>query len=124
MVDTSTDDNRLRQRLQTALVAAMRVRDATAVAALRSALGAIANAEAVEGEAAAPIGESPIAHAVSGLGAGDVARRELSDADQIAVVRNEIAERETAALGYDRLGRSDEAERLRSEANFLREQLR
>jgi uncharacterized protein YqeY len=123
-VETSTSGGNVRQQLQDALVSAMRSHDGTAMAALRSALGAIANAEAVERGVDAPTGAGPIAHAVSGLGAGDVARRVLTELDVVAIVRSEVAEREAAALSYDRLGRTADADRLRSEANALRAQLK
>lgn len=99
----------------------MKSRDAVAVAALRSALAAIDNAEAVD-PAAAPdptSGEGPIAKSVAGLGAAEVPRRELSDSEEASIVAAEVVERRAAADEYDRLGRGDDAERLRSEADVL-----
>jgi uncharacterized protein len=66
----------IRIRMRRALTAAMKARDQRAVAALRSALAAIDNAEAVEaaGEGHPP-GEGRIAGAVLGVGAAEVARR-------------------------------------------------
>jgi hypothetical protein len=92
-----------------------------AVAALRSALAAIDNAEAVEG-APAPgpgAGDAPIAGAVVGLGAAEVERRGLTGAQMDAIVRAEVAEREAAARAYERAGRREHAERLRAEAGVL-----
>jgi uncharacterized protein YqeY len=124
-MDTPTVGARLRQALSEALKA----RDTIAVSALRSALGAIDNASAVPvtdgtGGADGPIGaartSSPhFAGAAAGLGAGETGRRALSEADARAIVRAEVAERETAAHEYERAGRVDRAGRLRREADVL-----
>ena len=111
----------LRARLRAALPAAMKARDAAAVAALRSALAAIDNAEAVAVEPAPPvsIGDGEIAMAAVGLGAGDVARRTLTSAQIAEIVRGEVAERRSAAGDFERSGRSDRARRLHAEADVL-----
>jgi uncharacterized protein len=111
----------VRERLRAALPAALKARDAVAVAALRSALAAIDNAEAVEGAPAPPpgAGSAPIAGAVVGLGAAEVERRRLTDAQMAAIVRAEVAEREAAARAYERADRHERAERLRAEAGVL-----
>ncbi len=92
---------------------AIKQRDRVAVAALRSALAAIENAEAVErGESVdrrLGIEQIPV-----GVGAAEVARRELTELDVLGIVRAEIADRESAALGYERAGRSG-----RRSASFL-----
>jgi len=108
-------------RLRLALAEALRARDTIAVSALRSALGAIGNAEAVEPGEAAPAGSGGphVAGAVSGLGAAEVARRSLSPAQIEGIVRAEAAEREDAARGYERAGQADRAARLRREAQLL-----
>jgi uncharacterized protein len=108
-------------RLRRALAEAIRARDTIAVSALRSALGAIGNAEAVESGTAAPAGSaSPnIAGAVSGLGAAEVPRRSLSSAQIEQIVRVEATEREEAARDYVRAGQADRADRLRREAQLL-----
>jgi uncharacterized protein YqeY len=54
-----------------------------------------------------------------GVGAADVARRELSLQDLVHVVRAEIAERTEAAAEYERLGRLEQASRLKAEAAVL-----
>ncbi|HZT64706.1 MAG TPA: hypothetical protein VFA11_02850 [Acidimicrobiales bacterium] len=115
----------LRTRLRAALSAAMRARDATSVAALRSSLGAIDNAEAVESGSASLSGRPAgvIAGAVSGLGAGEVERRQLTEAEMEAVVGREVAERLEAAAEYEGLGQPEAAARLRAEAEVLRAQL-
>jgi uncharacterized protein len=112
----------LRVRLRQALTTAMRARDAVAVSALRSTLGAIDNAEAVDANDVVPIPRSPggvIAGAVPGLGAGEVTRRQLSEDGIAGIVRAEVADREWAAADYERAGRGDRADRLRAEAAVL-----
>jgi uncharacterized protein YqeY len=111
----------IRARLRRALAEALRARDTIAVSALRSALGAIGNAEAVEPGAVAPAGSAGphVAGAVSGLGAAEVPRRSLSPAQIERIVRAEAAEREDAARGYEQAGQADRAGRLRREARLL-----
>ncbi len=91
------------------------------MAALRSALAAISNAEAVPQAAAGPAeASSPhVAGAGAGLGAGEAARRGLSPADVDDIVRAEVDERERAALGYAAAGHTERAGRLRREAEVL-----
>jgi len=109
----------MRARLQEGLTAAMKARDRIAVGALRSVLSALANAEAVNVEHAPTSTGGAIAGAISGVGAAEAPRRELSDEAVAAVVAAEIAERGAAADEYDRLGQVDEAGRLRAEAEVL-----
>ena len=102
---------------------AVRQRDEISTAALRSALAAIANAEAVvaaDGPRALP---GPIAKSVPGLGAADAPRRELSEADIAAVIRREVSDREAAAHTYEAVGRPDAASRLHMEVAVLRSYL-
>jgi uncharacterized protein len=108
-------------RLRLALRAALAARDMIAVPALRSALAAIGNAEAVDpGPAAAVTADNPyVAGAVAGAGAGEARRRSLSAAEIDRILRAEISEREAAAREYEHLGRADQAGRLRSEARVL-----
>jgi uncharacterized protein YqeY len=140
----TTDD--VRTRMRRGLARAMKARDHQAVSALRSALAAIDNAEAVHvppagaepagaepGEAGVAVvgggdvapapwageGRAPIAGAVVGLGAAEVARRSLSPQEMAAIVREEVVGRETAARDYERAGRFDHAERLRAQAELL-----
>lgn len=111
----------MRSELRRDLAAAIRTRDAVAVAALRTALAAIENAEAVrpdDAELAAP-GPSPVAGSVLGLGAGEAPRRELTAAEVVRIVRAEVAERVAAAGEYERCGHSARADRLRAEAAVL-----
>jgi uncharacterized protein len=117
----------LRQRLRAALPEAMKARDAVAVAALRSALATIDNAEAVDpapapSGAAATLpgaGSTDVAGAVVGVGAAEVERRSLSDAQVEELVRAELADRQAAARQYEQAGHRQRAERLRGEAGVL-----
>jgi uncharacterized protein len=102
-----------------------------AAAAIRSALAAIGNAEAVplrstprpapatDGSRRPPIGSGHIADAAVGLGATEAARRQLTEADIAEIVLAEITDRRSAADQYDRLDRTERAERLRREAAIL-----
>jgi uncharacterized protein len=110
----------LPDRLQVALKAALKERDAAAVSALRSALAAIGNAEALP----APPAESGragqyVAGSVAGLGAAEASRRHLTEAEIAAIVRTEIADRHAAAAGYEQAGHADRVDRLRREADAL-----
>lgn len=112
----------LRQRLRDALSGAIKSRDKVAVAALRSTLAAIDNAEAVH--IPQPAGEQlAIEQLRIGVGSAEVARRELTEAQIEGIVRGELAEREAAARDYQRVGRIEHAERLRGEIRVLAEQL-
>jgi uncharacterized protein len=143
MIPPGHDD--LRDRLRRALPPAMKARDRPAVTALRSALAAIDNAGAVDPTPTPPADQAPadqappdqglpdrglpdrpqasaqltFAGTVAGVGATEVERRSLSQAQMEAIVRAEIADRETAATGYERAGQPDRAERLRAEAEVL-----
>jgi uncharacterized protein YqeY len=113
----------------------MKARDTAAVGALRSALAAIDNAEAVEARPLPPTatglpdvvesvpGHPGVAGSVAGLGAAEVRRRSLTEAEMGEIVRAEVADRESAALDYERAGRHDRAERLRHEVAVLRSHL-
>ncbi len=118
---SSPEVDPVRERLGTALRLAMRGRDRVAVSALRSAIAAIGNAEAVPVEDAP--GAGAIETALTGVGAADAPRRVLSEADVIAIVREEISERDEAAAELDGLGREDASEPLRAGADLLREVL-
>jgi uncharacterized protein len=60
-----------------------------------------------------------LAGTVAGVGATEVERRRLSQAQMEEIVRVEIADRATAAAGYERAGQLERAERLRTEAKVL-----
>jgi uncharacterized protein YqeY len=108
----------LRQRLRAALPAALKARDRVAMAALRSTLAAIDNAEAVDRPDAADRGLA-IERSPVGVGAAEVERRALTVAQVEDIVRTEVAEREAAARDYERAGRLDRARQLRDEAGVL-----
>lgn len=110
----------IQERLRSALPSAIKSRDTVAVAALRSALAAIENAEAVDSSQTPPPVEHPdIAGGVSGLGAGEVSRRQLSAMQMEQIVRGEVAERQAAERDYRQAGHRQHAERLRGEAEVL-----
>jgi uncharacterized protein YqeY len=60
-----------------------------------------------------------IATAVVGLGAAEVARRELTDAQIRELMRDEIDERLTAATDFTAGGHTERAATLRAEATVL-----
>jgi uncharacterized protein len=99
-------DGTVQQRLRLALREALRARDMTAASALRSALAAIGNAQAVPpGPAPAPGTGSPhVAGGAAGVGAAEAERRSLSDGEAEDIVRTEITERQAAARDYERAG--------------------
>lgn len=111
-----TSTGSVRTASRAALTTAMKQRDREAVSVYRTALAAIANAEAV-----VPTGEVPAAGAIEaaavGAGAADVARRELTDEQVVATVRAEAEERRAAAAlpGLDPVA----ADRLLHEATLL-----
>jgi len=138
----------VRSRLQDALRAAMKERDAAAMSALRSALAAIDNAAAVPasrqgpgaplseaalseaGPSAAPLSEAapsenvPIAGGVAGLGGAEVARRAVTEKEAAAIAAAEAADRRAAARDYRAAGRADRADRLLSEAGAIESALK
>ena len=127
---TRPGDDDLRERLRRALPAAMKAKDRPALAALRSALAAIDNAEAVDAEpdgweiadagpAAVDAAYPGLAGTVAGVGATEVERRSLSAAQMEDIVRAEIEDREIAAAALERAGQREQAERLRAEVRVL-----
>jgi len=115
-------DSAIRKRLEGVLRETLRARDTVAVSALRSALAALDNAQAVPAAPAPVAGASSphFAGAAAGLGAGEAERRRLSEAQARDIVRAEVAERQAAAREYERRGHADQAGRLRREAAVLR----
>ena len=96
----------------------MRARDKAAVAALRGALAALDNAEAVPLDEAAA-GASAVEDSPVGAGATEVVRRELSERDVVGILRGEVAERLEAAEQLTSPVHGERAARLRSEAAAL-----
>jgi hypothetical protein len=105
----------------------MKERDTVAASGLRSALAAIANAEAVSlpaastGQPARPAAQSSphFAGAVAGLGAAEVSRREVTEDEATAIAAAEAADRRAAARDYQAGGNADRAGRLRREAQAI-----
>ena len=97
----------------------MKDRQTSEMSALRSALAAIANAEAVPVVHAGDHGQ-PIAGALAGLGAGEADRRLLGEQDVVDIVLDEITERLATAHLYDELGVATSASDLRLQAQVLR----
>jgi uncharacterized protein YqeY len=108
----------LRERLRAGLTEAIRGRDRATAGVLRVALGTLENAEAVPRDADADrnlaIGQIPV-----GAGAAEAPRRELTEAEEAALLAAEVAEREAAAAQYERVGQPARAEQLRAEARVL-----
>jgi hypothetical protein len=110
----------LRAAMRHDLVSAMKARQPDAVAALRAAIAAIDNAEAVPApEAGRVTTSSHIAGARAGLGAAEAARRDLSDSEQRAILRDQITGYTTEADRYEALGQPAAAARLRTQARLL-----
>jgi uncharacterized protein len=103
----------VRVRLQHALSRALKARDTEAVSSLRSALGAIANAEAV------PVPQRTGTEVMLGAGPSEVPRRELTEGEVVDVVEAEIVERRQAAAGLVGLGQDAHMERLVEQAKVL-----
>ena len=108
-----------RARLRSELLAARKVRNATRVSALRSALSAIDNAEIPDDAWVDAPSSGTIAGSVVGVGAAEVARRELSDTQIRGLVRAEVDQRLTAARDFTAAGHAERAATLRSEAAVL-----
>jgi len=114
--------------LRADLLLARKRRDEVAVAALRSALGALDNAGAVPvppsgpstpGPGHGPTFASPFAGSMAGLGAAEVPRRVLDAEAERQVLRQEIAERLAAAGAIEAGGDQARPARLRAEAAVL-----
>ena len=90
-----------RRTLRDALLVARKDRDSTRVSALRSALSAIDNAETPDDARVDAASSGTIAGGVVGLGAAEVARRELSDAEIRELLHAEVDERLAAARQID-----------------------
>lgn len=105
--------------LRSSLTDAMKARRAEHVSALRQALAAIDNAEAADASLAPAVEPGHFAGGVAGLGAGDVARRQLSPQQVEAIIRAELDERRAAAAQYRALERPNDAARLEAAIDAL-----
>lgn len=108
-----------RETLRRSLLSARKVRDTARVAALRSALSAIDNAETPRAVTLATLPDGPIAGAARGVGTTEVARRVLSDAEIRDLIQAEVDERLDAADEYVANGYHVRASDLRSQAAVL-----
>lgn len=115
----------VRDELTSRLRDAMRARDRSVAAALRSTLGELANAEAVPAPnvASSTLVSEHVAGAVSGLGAAEAARRELGEDEQRAIVERQRDELLDHAGRLAVLCRHDEADGVRRAAALLDEVL-
>jgi uncharacterized protein YqeY len=107
-----------RRTMQGALLAARKNRDSARVSALRSALSAIDNAETPDDASVDAQLSETIAGGVTGLGAAEVPRRELSDAEIRSLLRAEVDERLAAARQID-TSHTERAATLRAAAAVL-----
>jgi uncharacterized protein YqeY len=98
----------LRDRLKADLMKAMKARETNTVTILRTLLGAIDNAEAVE--VVEP--SMPIAPVIGQ--SNEVPRKVLTEADILAILQCEADEQAQAVAEYERLGQQAEADRLRA----------
>jgi uncharacterized protein YqeY len=115
-----TGPQALRDALRRDLASAMKAREPDAVSALRTAIAAIDNAEAVPAPETDPATTSShIAGARAGVGAAEAARRQLSAGRQRATLRDQITGYTTEADRYEALGKQDAAARLRTQARLL-----
>lgn len=110
---------RPRAQMQQDLSAAIRARDVVRVKALRSALAALSNAEAVD-VSRVPCDTAP----TRGVRMGDVVRRHLSDADVRLIVVDQIDELRADAAHYRELGHPGVADGLEAQAAVLEAYLR
>ena len=111
-----------RSLLRAELTAAMKSRDRVAAGALRSVLGALDNAEAVEAPPTTTVATSEyVAAAAVGLGAAEADRRTLTAAEIRTIVEREIADRRGAIPEFVGGGeRADQrADQLRHEIDVL-----
>ncbi len=116
----ASDAEALRAVLRRDLTAALKARQPDAVAALRAAIAAIDNAQAV----AAPAGPAPatsahVAGASVGAGSAEVPRRRLSDEEARTILGDQVAEYDREAERYRALGRAEAAQRLADQARLL-----
>ncbi|KRB43234.1 hypothetical protein [Terrabacter sp. Root181] len=101
----------LRPVLRTRLTTAMRERDRAAVSALRSAVAAIENAEAVPvHDGPTPTASADVAGAAVGLGATEAQRRLLGEDAERSLVLAEVQSLVEAEAAYAAAGDRDRAQ--------------
>jgi hypothetical protein len=122
--DQADSAQALRDALRRGLTAALKARDAEALAALRTAIAAIDNAEAIATtDTRRAATSAAIAGAGSGVGSTEAVRRSLSVGRLRDIVREQITEYAREADRYDALGQPDAADRLRHRARILASQV-
>lgn len=119
MTDLVAPGEGIRAVLRATLTERMRARDADAVSAVRTALAAIDNAEAVPAPAEQRL-TSGSSHVAVGAGATEVARQELSEEQMRAVVAAEADEFADLSRRLGESGASDPARRAFQQAAMLR----
>ena len=118
--ESSRPADALRATLRDGLITALKSRDSDALAALRTAIAAIDNAEAVRiPDAQPPAMSTHVAGASSGAGSTEATRRQLSGSEVHDILRDQIADHAREADRYDTLGQADAAHRLRRQARAL-----
>lgn len=100
----------IRDRLKADLLKAMKERDKIATTTIRTMLGAIDNAEAVE----LPQG---LVYAIDG--SAEVPRRLLTEEDIRAILKREREERQRAYANYQALGLATETEQVQQELSVF-----
>lgn len=110
----------VRRALRERLTTAMRERDRPTASAIRSALAALENAEAVpqRGPAGAPM-STHVAGARLGVGAAEAERLDLDDETESAILRAEVDGLLEAAREYDAAGQETHAGQARAAAEEL-----
>ncbi len=104
------DAGALQRRLKADLSAALKAGDASLVTVLRTLMGAIGNAEAVELDPSQP---------KEVRGWAEVPRRRLTGEDLAGILDREAADLRAAAAEYEEHGQPPEAARLRRSAAFV-----
>ena len=118
--DQADGAHALRAALRQGLTTAMKARDAEAMAALRIAIAAIDNAEAVEvSDTRPPATSAHVAGATRGAGSAEAARRRLDSAAVRGILRDQVDEQTREAGRRDELGQADAARRLRRRAEVI-----
>jgi uncharacterized protein YqeY len=106
----------LKLRLRADLKAAMQVRNAIETSVLRNLMAAIDNAQAQPVDLSGPASQMR----AFGDGAGEVARLTLSVEQLAQLIQTEARARDAASAEMRALGRTEEADRLATEAVIVR----
>ena len=115
-----TGPQALRDTLRRDLTRAMKAREPDAVSALRTAIAAIDNAEAVPApDETLATTSGHIAGARAGIGAAEAARRNLSPSEQQAILRDQVSAYNAEADRYAALGHPIEVVSGREEGRLI-----